>query len=80
MTADQWVQIMLALIAGLPVTLAVILTARAQHTKAVVLEEKVDEVHKLANDRLTKALDQIAALQLMVERQRVTAQTKEAKP
>lgn len=80
MSTDQWVQVILALIAGLPVTLAVILTARAQHSKAVVLEEKVDEVHKLANDRLTKALEQIAALQLMVERQRVASQTKEDKP
>jgi len=79
-TTDQLVQVILALIAGLPVTLAVILTARAQHRKSEDIEGKVDEVHKLANDRLTKALEEIAALQLMVERQRVSAQTKEAKP
>ena len=80
MTTDQWVQVILALIAGLPVTLAVILTARHQSSRSTVIEGKVDEVHKLANDRLTKALEEIQALQLLIERQRVAAITKEAKP
>jgi len=43
----------------------------------VVIEAKVDEVHAIANDRLTKALDEITALRLLVERQRVIVSKRE---
>ena len=48
--------IWVAIIAAIPPTLAVILTARKQ-------ERKIDAVHDLANNRLTEALTKIEKLQ-----------------
>ena len=53
--------ILIALIAATPPTLAVILASRSLHTK-------VAEVHDLANDRLTRALNEIKKLTRDIER------------
>jgi uncharacterized protein YktB (UPF0637 family) len=42
--------------------------AATQLVAADSLATQVDQVHNMANDRLTKALDRIEALQLQVER------------
>ena len=55
--------IWVAIIAAFPPTLAVVLTSRKQ-------EKKIDAVHQLANDRLTKALERIEKLQVLVDRGR----------
>ncbi len=67
MTDLVWV----AVIAAIPPTLTVLVSNHHQNTKAAIIEDKVDQVHALANDRLTKALDKIEALNLTVERLRV---------
>jgi len=70
-----------AAIAAVPPTLAVLASSWKQghENKKIagnmvlqigVVEGKVDEVHKLANDRLTSALDRIEQLSLVVERLR----------
>jgi len=83
-TTDQLVQVILALIAGMPVTLAVILTARHQSSRSNIIEDKVDEVHKMANDRLTqsleatqRALEEVTTLKLLIKSMQ---ETKEDKP
>ncbi len=74
-----WATTIGATIAAIPPTLAVIVayrkaaavaTTRANDAKekAVVVEGKVDEVHKLANDRLSAALQKIEDLTLIVDR------------
>ena len=57
-----------AAIAATPPTLAVWLAYRKSAKKAVETSDKVEEVHKLANDRLTKALERIESLSLLVDR------------
>ncbi len=69
----------ISLIAAVPPTLAVILATRQQNRQAekvantVIgnteeLKTKVDEVHVLTNDRLSKALAEINDLKLVVDR------------
>jgi len=55
-------QVLLALIVAAPPTIAIVLTHRASVKKTDIIVAKVEEVHTLANDRLTKALNQIDEL------------------
>jgi rRNA pseudouridine-1189 N-methylase Emg1 (Nep1/Mra1 family) len=61
----------LALIVTIPPTLTALAALLATLLRTHAIEKKVDDVHELANDRLTKALEEISALKLLSERQRV---------
>jgi hypothetical protein len=66
-TSDQLTQIVLALIAGLPTTLAVILAARWQGHKVALVGKKTDEVHSLVNSQRDALLLEIDRLRAVVE-------------
>ena len=70
--------IVVAAIVAVPPTLAAVLGWLATRKRNITIEGKVDQVHAIANDRLTKALDEITALRLLLERQRVTISNQEA--
>ena len=57
-----------AIIASVPPTLTVLISNRQQNKKTDVVVKKVDEVHALANDRLSKALEKIQELTLRLDR------------
>jgi Mn-containing catalase len=59
--------IVVAVIAGLPATLATLLQWWSQTYRFQRVEKQVAEVHEIANDRLTKALDRIELLALLVQ-------------
>lgn len=76
--------ITLAIIAGVVTVIGNWLTTRRRFNRSdrknTSIEKKVDEVHFVANGRLTEALNEIRDLRLIVERQRVSLDTKQDHP
>ena len=60
----------IAIIVTIPSVLTIVSGWVTAHRTGKI-ESKVDEVHDMANDRLSKALEKIERLSLLVERQRV---------
>jgi len=56
----------IAVVTAVAPTLAVILSNISQSKKTKNVEDKVDQVHQLANNRLTTALDKIEELTKVV--------------
>ena len=57
-----------ALIAALPPVITIVLSNRAQNKKTDLVVRKVDEVHALANNRLSEALKKIEDLTIRLDR------------
>lgn len=77
MTDVAWDRLALLAVGLLP-TAAVIVSGRINRKKTEIVEEKVNQVHALANDRLTKALDRIEELVLIVQKQQDTIDRRDA--
>ena len=77
---DRWVLIAVALIPTATVYVSGRKTRYRIHEQTkqnLVLEKKVDVVHTIANDRLTKALERIEELVLTVQKQQAVIDTTE---
>jgi hypothetical protein len=79
MSVTFWLPIILAFIAGIPATLAVIY-ARRSSKKVLSVERKVDEIHVMVNSNLAKALAEITALRAVIEDHNMTPPATVAAP